>query len=189
MRELYAKNTANYPRLATDYFLTDYSNTAAYEGFIDKAIRYIEDVQLLRSDLWNRFVRQYKEEDADYDGGWRGEYWGKMMRGACFTWSYTRNPELYLVLTQTVEDMLAAQEDNGRISSYAVNHEFECWDIWCRKYVLLGMQYFLEICNDEDLIERITKSMCLQVDYIMSKIGSREEGKIKITKTSSYWRG
>ena len=189
MRELYAKNTANYPRLTTDYFWTDYSNTAAYEGFIDKAIRYIEDVQLLRSDLWNRFVRQYKEEDADYDGGWRGEYWGKMMRGACFTWSYTRNPELYLVLTQTVEDMLAAQEDNGRISSYAVNHEFECWDIWCRKYVLLGMQYFLEICNDEDLIERITKSMCLQVDYIMSKIGSREEGKIKITKTSSYWRG
>ncbi|MBQ8233304.1 MAG: glycoside hydrolase family 127 protein [Lachnospiraceae bacterium] len=189
MGDLYSKNTANYPRLFTDKFFVDYKNTAAYNGFIDTAIRYIEDFQLLRTDLWARFVQQFKQEDADYEGGWRGEYWGKMMRGACFTYSYTQNPRLYKVLTDTVLDMMEAQEENGRISSYGAYHEFWAWDIWARKYVLLGMQYFLEICTDEELTKKIIKSMCGQVDYIMTKIGDPQEGKKLITTATCNWRG
>lgn len=189
MGDLYSKNTANYPRLFTDKFFVDYKNTAAYNGFIDTAIRYIEDFQLLRTDLWARFVQQFKQEDADYEGGWRGEYWGKMMRGACFTYSYTQNPRLYKVLTDTVLDMMEAQEENGRISSYGSYHEFWAWDIWARKYVLLGMQYFLEICTDEELTKKIIKSMCGQVDYIMTKIGDPQEGKKLITTATCNWRG
>ena len=189
MGDLYSKNTANYPRLFTDKYFVDYKNTATYNGFIDTAIRYIEDFQLLRTDLWERFVQQFKQEDADYEGGWRGEYWGKMMRGACFTYSYTQNPRLYKILTDTVLDMMEAQEDSGRISSYGVHHEFWAWDIWARKYVLLGMQYFLEICTDEELSEKIIKSMCGQVDYIMTKIGDPNEGKKLITAATCNWRG
>ncbi len=51
MGDLYSKNTANYPRLFTDKYFVDYKNTATYNGFIDTAIRYIEDFQLLRTDL------------------------------------------------------------------------------------------------------------------------------------------
>ena len=137
MRELYAKNTANYPRLATDACFVDYNNVVKYSGFVHEAIRYIEEFQLLRPDLWKRFVYQFKQEDADHEGGWRGEYWGKMMRGACFTYSYTRNPELYRLLTETVKDMMEAQEENGRISTYGVYHEFWAWDIWSRKDILI----------------------------------------------------
>ena len=188
MRALYEENTANYPRLKTDRFFVDDGNCAAYEGFVHNAIRYIEDFQLLRSDLWSRFVRQYLEEDADCDGGWRGEYWGKMMRGACFTYAYTKNPELYEILTTSILEMLQAQEENGRLSSYAVSHEFRHWDMWCRKYVLLGMQYYLEICTDGEVSARVIESMCRQVDYIMARIGS-EENKKSILKTSDNYRG
>ncbi len=86
MRELYKGNTANYPRLKTDKFFIDYENSYNFNGFIDEAIKYIESFQLLRADLWKRFVYQFRS-DADTDGGWRGEYCGKMMRGACFTYS------------------------------------------------------------------------------------------------------
>lgn len=159
-----------------------------FNGSIDRIARYIEDFQLLNADLWKRFVNQFKE-DADYEGGWRGEYWGKMMRGACFVYSYTQNPELYIVLADTVRDMLSTQDDHGRISSYAINHEFEFWDMWARKYVLLGMQYFLEICEDQALSEQILGSMCRQVDYLIEHIGNVAEGKRPITKTSVCWRG
>lgn len=159
-----------------------------YNGIIDKSVRFIEDFQLLRPDLWRRFVQQFRE-DADYEGGWRGEYWGKMMRGACFVYQYSQNPKLYDALTDTIIDILSAQEDNGRISSYGVDHEFDAWDIWGRKYVLLGMQYFLEICKDEELASKIVDSMCRQVDYMMTKIGRREDGKIEITKATRHWRG
>ena len=169
-------------------FKTNSKNVMKYHGIIDKSVHYIEEMQLLRTDLWKRFVQQFKE-DADYDAGWRGEYWGKMMRGACFVYSYSQNPQLYDVLQKTILDMLSVQEENGRISSYGIHHEFDGWDIWSRKYVLLGMQYFLEICKDEELAEKIVGSMCRQLDYIMSKIGNQEEGKIPITKATRHWRG
>ena len=160
-----------------------------YSGFIDEMIKFIEKSQLLRVDLWSRFVEQFKAEDADYDNGWRGEFWGKMMRGACFIYSYTRNPRLYQILTETVADMMTAQEESGRISTYGVTHEFQAWDIWCRKYVLLGMEYYLEICNDKEFSERIKECMCAQLDYIIGKIGKAEEGKKPITKATAHWRG
>ena len=50
------------------------------------------------------------------------------------------------------------------------------------------MEYYLEICTDEDFKNEIIKSMCKQVDYIISKIGS-EEGKIEITTATRHWRG
>ena len=187
MRKLYSENTANSPRLKTDVFFADYNNKFQYTGFMDSFFKYIEGFQLTDAKLWRRFVQQFRE-DADYDAGWRGEFWGKMMRGASFVYSYTQNPELYNVLTQTVIDMIDSADDKGRISSYAVNHEFDGWDMWSRKYVLLGLQYFLEICTDEELKDKIVDSMCLQLDYIISKIGD-EEGKLSITLATRHWRG
>ena len=189
MKQLYKEKTANYPRLKTDVFFADYDNLCKFSGFIDDAAKYIQDFQLLRPDLWARFVNQFRESDADYDRGWRGEYWGKMMRGACFVYSYTRNAELYSTLCDTVADMMTTQEDNGRISSYGEYHEFDGWDIWERKYVLLGMQYFLEICTDDEFSKKIIDCMSKQVDYIMTKIGPAEDGKTPITAATRNWRG
>ena len=72
------------------------NNRYQFREIIDQSVRFIEEVQLLREDLWKRFVNQFQEEDADAEGGWRGEYWGKMMRGACFVYQYSQNPKLYL---------------------------------------------------------------------------------------------
>lgn len=185
---LYKENEANYPRLKTDVFFADYENIYKFKGFLDKAFHYIEDFQLTDPSLWKRFVQQFRE-DADHDAGWRGEYWGKMMRGACFTYCYTQDEKLYNILVETIRDMMDSQDGQGRISSYALNHEFDGWDIWSRKYVLLGMQYFMEICTDESLKQEITACMCRQVDYIISKIGSRADGKTPITEATRHWRG
>ena len=163
-------------------------NMYRFNGMIDKSVKFIEEFQLLRADLWKRFVQQFRE-DADYEGGWRGEYWGKMMRGACFVYQYSQNPELHQILTETVKDMLSAQNEDGRISSYGIDHEFEAWDIWCRKYVLLGMEYYLEICKDTNLSAQIIDSLRRQVDYIIGKIGDPKEGKKLITKATRHWRG
>lgn len=164
-------------------------NFYEFNGIIDKSVHFIEEFQLLRVDLWKRFVQQFREDADIREGGWRGEYWGKMMRGACFVYGYSKNPNLYQILTDTVKDMLTAQDEKGRISTYSVECEFDAWDLWCRKYVLLGMQYYLEICEDEALAAQIVESMCRQVDYIMSKIGEKTEGKKRITKATRHWRG
>lgn len=188
MRSLYSVDAANYPRLTKDKFFADYDNTYSYNGFMHEFFRFTEDSQLLDGSLWRRFVQQFRE-DADFDAGWKGEFWGKMMRGACFVYSYTQNKELYSILCQTVKDMIESADDSGRISSYGANHEFDAWDMWCRKYVMLGMQYFLEICTDDELKVKIISSMCRQADYIIKKIGDKNQGKKPITDATRHWRG
>ena len=97
-----------------------------------------------------------------------------MMRGACFVYQYTQNPELYAILEATVRDMMSKADEHGRISSYSVMAQYNGWDMWCRKYVMLGMEYFIEICTDEELIKEVTASLCAQADYMLDTIGFEE---------------
>ena len=159
-----------------------------YTGILDQTFRYIEDFQLTDKALWARFVDQFKIH-TDTEFGWRGEYWGKMMRGACLVYSYTQNPKLLEILTQTVQDMMTAADEDGCISSCPKERHFTAWDLWCRKYVLLGMEYFLEINQDPTLEKKIIASMERQMAHIMAHIGPKEEGKLPITKATHHWRG
>ena len=95
------------------------------------------------------------------DNGWRGEYWGKMMRGACLTYRYTRSQKLLSVLKKTVSDMLSVQDKFGRFSTYIVENELNGWDMWGRKYVMVGFLYFYEICDSQRLKKKIEKALKL----------------------------
>ena len=53
--------TANGYNGRTDVFFSDVYGEYKYEGFTDKAFRYIEDFQLLDAELWRRFVQQFRE--------------------------------------------------------------------------------------------------------------------------------
>ncbi len=192
VNNLYKDHPFCYNRLDTDTLFALPSGSISLNGKLDYAIRFIEDYQLMSPALWAKFVTQFRDTDPKADDGnfgWRGEYWGKMMRGACFTYAYTKNEKLYEILEETVKDMMTTQDSLGRISSYSVEKQYNGWDIWARKYVLLGMQYFIEICKDKTLIAEITECMKKQADYLISTIGREEDGKILITKTSDFWLG
>ncbi len=170
-----------------ELFSSDTTKSTSYNGFIDDTFKFIEEFQLLSPTLWQRFAEQFRI-DADSDRGWKGEYWGKMMRGATLVYSYTQNQKLYDILEDTINDMINSARTDGRISTYPEEIEFSGWDLWCRKYVLLGMEYFLEICKDEAFAERIVSSMRSQLDYIIAHIGNGE-GKKNINKATANWRG
>lgn len=180
--------TANSPNLQANKLFHDFDGEYKFRGFVDETIRFVEGFDLNDPSVWARFVQQFKgQEDT---GGWKCEYWGKMMRGACFVYSYTKNQELYNVLKDAIIGIFDSRDTLGRVSSYPVDIEFTSWDMWGRKYILLGMQYFLEICPEDDFVEEIVDFMCQQADYIIEHVGSKEEGKLDITEdTSRHWRG
>lgn len=159
-----------------------------YTGLADDYARFIEKEQLTDKTLWEKFVKVFKEHADIQDDGWRCEYWGKMMRGACMIYAYTRNEELYEIITDAVIGLMKTQDESGRISGYDVLHEFRGWDVWGRKYVLVGLEYYYEICRDEKFKEDILKAMRRHADYMIENIGDGE-GKIRITETSEWWGG
>lgn len=158
-------------------------------GIEDTMLRFIQRVQLMDTALWERFVHQF---DIGYyydseDDGWRGEYWGKMMRGACITYEYTRDEGLYAILEDTVRQLLKRRDSLGRIASYAPDRELSGWDVWSRKYVLLGMLHFCDICRDEVLIGEMEQAMRSQLDYLIDKTGP--DGTVPLNETSDFWCG
>ena len=46
MRQLYEKNSANYPRLKTDKFFVDYGNIYRLNGYIKRLADFIEDCDI-----------------------------------------------------------------------------------------------------------------------------------------------
>lgn len=183
---LIANQSAYRPRLSTDKFFCPGPGSWAYTGPFHEAVRFIESHQLLDAALWTRFAEQFTRPSDDHDLGWRCEYWGKLMRGGTMVWSYTRNPELYRQLEAAARDMLKNAEPDGRISTYSREAEFQGWDIWGRKYVLLGMEYFYDICADESLKGELLDSLMAQTDCLLAHFGP---GKADLREASCHWEG
>lgn len=156
-----------------------------WNGYIAELVRYVENEHFCDEEMWKKFVGQFRTQ-TDAEWKWTGEYWGKAMRGAAMLFRCTGNEKLYNVLEKTVRDLLSTQEENGRISSYHIEQEFCGWDMWGRKYVLLGCLYFSEICKDEELKEKIFVAMQKHLDYIVERIGDKE-GQKTIFETSNCW--
>ncbi len=157
-----------------------------FHGLADQAARFLQREQLMDVALWAKFVDLFRSQ-PDGLKGWRGEFWGKMMRGAALVCEYTQDDELYEVLTNTVRDLLTVAEPDGRVSSYTRENEFNGWDIWSRKYVLLGCQYYMEICKDEEFKKEILTFICGCADYIIDHIGGK--GQPSVTEASQAWYG
>ena len=162
------------------------SGAAVYDNAVHKNALWILQKQLKDESLWRKFIQVFRDKADSADNGWRGEYFGKMMRGACLTYRYIPDEELYGILYDTVKALLATQDDEGRITTYTKETEFNGWDMWTRKYVLVGGLFFYAICKDEAFRESILTALQAHVDYLISKIG---KDKISILDTSMWYGG
>lgn len=158
-----------------------------FTGYIKQTVDFVKEKQLLKKELWSNFVKVFTTKEDGDDFGWRGEYWGKMMRGACLIYLYDDDEQLYEAIDYAVTELLKVQDEYGRISTYSIDKEFNGWDIWSRKYVLVGLQHYYQICKDENKKAKVLSAMIKHADYLISKIGT---DKIDILKTSTnIWGG
>ena len=146
-------------------------------GVANWAVNFLQTEQLKNRELWAKFVDVYRTRPDAQNYGWRGEFWGKMMRGGCLVYEYSRDDELYDILTESVKDMLTTADDDGRVSTYERDKEFDAWDLWCRKYVILACEYYLDICKDKKLKSQIITFISRCADYIILHIGNGENQK------------
>ncbi len=110
-------------------------------------------------------VFRYK---IDNDHAWRCEFWGKIVRSAILSWYGAPDAELLGIIKATVNDILSTQSPNGCISSYPEDDQTNNWDIWGRKYVLLGLLRYYNLIERD---ERVRKACIGVVDHLMTQVG------------------
>ena len=152
-------------------------------GFIPDRMRQVSRQMLMDPAYWQAMADIHRNKADAPDRHWRGEYWGKLLRGASILYSYTRDNELYQTLEDTVRYMLDNTDENGLNVSYTPDVAFSGWDLQCRKYTLLGLEHFYEICRSEELKARVLQVLIRNADDIVAHVGPRAEGKIEVTET------
>lgn len=86
-----------------------------------------------------RLVQPFQAR-LEHDGsGWRCEYWGKWFTSAALGYGYQPTAAKRAVLDQAVRELLKTQTSDGYIGTYRADCHLGIWDIWGRKYVLLGL--------------------------------------------------
>ena len=109
---------------------------------------------------------------------WQSEFWGKWMLSAVEAWKYTRDPELMKTMQTAVGGLLQTQLENGYIGNYAHESQLAQWDIWGRKYSMLGLIRYFEISGDKKALTAAQKV----ADHLLSQVGP---GKKDITFTGN----
>ena len=98
-----------------------------YDGIWESVENIVLTRQIKDRQLWADFVNQFRSNVDEpprelisntNGGGWRGEFWGKVMMGATRFYLQTGDEELYEILEETVYDILTTQDSEGRIGTY-----------------------------------------------------------------------
>jgi len=110
---------------------------------------------------------------------WQSEFWGKWMLSAVEAWKFKQDPELMTIMKKAVSGLLATQLENGYIGNYSPENQLTAWDIWGRKYSMLGLIRYYEISNDKKALDAAQKV----ADHILTQVGP---GKKDITFTGNY---
>ena len=70
---------------------------------------------------------------------WQTEFWGKWFTSAAAACEYTNSPEWRDRLQESTRELVATQTPDGYIGNYAPGSRLDGWDVWGRKYTLLGL--------------------------------------------------
>lgn len=110
---------------------------------------------------------------------WQTEFWGKWILSAVAAWQYNQNPDLLATIQQAASELINTQTDDGYLGNYSAKAQLQQWDIWGRKYTLLGLLACRDVLNDPKILVAAQKL----ADHLLTQVGP---GKANIVKTGNY---
>jgi uncharacterized protein len=125
-------------------------------------------------------VAPFRARDETWS--WRTEFWGKWFTSAAWGWRYNQDPALRRKLDEAVAGVLATQTPDGYVGTYREEARLSNWDVWGRKYVLLGLLSYHELTGDTAALAAAARS----ADYLLQSIGP---GKYRSINDTGRWNG
>ena len=119
---------------------------------------------------------------------WKSEFWGKWYTSAVWAYRYNPSKEMGGVLDEACARLIQTQDSKGAIKTVQDAYEFRemedvnavatdmTWDMWGRKYTLLGLLAQYERTGDRAVLEAAKK----HADYIIARVGDGKKDIVKI---------
>ncbi|HAX95868.1 MAG TPA: hypothetical protein DCY35_05020, partial [Prolixibacteraceae bacterium] len=159
-------------RMAEDKLVPLGSGDIKIEGYLGEQIDLCIKNGIMAAE-YPLYIEPFRAK-TDEGGSWGGEFWGKWYTSAVPAYHYKPIPEFKEIIDNAVNGLMATQEENGRVSSSKT--DFKSWDIWGRKYALLGMLAYYEQTGDKQVLHAAERA----VDALVDVAGP---GKTKLTET------
>lgn len=115
----------------------------------------------------DRLVEPFNHKDEH--SCWQGEFWGKWFTSAVLAYKYNPTPELAAKLKAAVDGLIKTQTSEGYIGNYAPESRLQAWDIWGRKYCMLGLISYYDISNDKTALEAAEK----EASFLMKELNDK----------------
>ncbi len=142
------------------------AQSVAIDGVLGRHLR-LSIENRLKKIVYSHLVDPFRFRNES-DGRWRCEFWGKIVRSTILSWRQTGDADLRKIVDDTVRDLISTQTPDGCISSYPYELQIQDWDIWGRKYVLIGLsRYYLEVDPDP----AVKNALVRELDYLMTQVG------------------
>lgn len=84
---------------------------------------------------------------------WQSEFWGKWFTSAVLAYRYKPQPALKAKLDLAVSGLIKTQSKDGYIGNYIADKHLEHWDIWGRKYCMLGLLSYYDLTGDHNSVK------------------------------------
>jgi DUF1680 family protein len=107
---------------------------------------------------------------------WQTEFWGKWITSAILAYRYKPTAELKSVLDKSIADLIATQTADGYIGNYAPDKHLQQWDIWGRKYCMLGLISYYDLTKNSLALEAAAKI----ADHLINELAGKKALIIKM---------
>ena len=145
-------------------------------GYLGEKMDLVIDKRIKAQDV-EHLIEPFRHREED--NLWQSEFWGKWIQSAIAAYDYNRDPELPAILKKAVSGLLATQTPDGYIGNYSPDHQLAHWDIWGRKYTMLGLLAYYDLTGDKEALRGAMKV----ADHLLTQVGP---GKADIVKTGNY---
>ena len=124
---------------------------AHFSGYLGGRLDGCIENRLMAQDL-ERLLFAFRDK-SDGKWGFRTEFWGKWFTAAMMGYDYSPTPEHKAVVDSAVFGLIATQGEDGYIGTYPEEYHLGDWDVWGRKYTLLGLLAYYDRTGDDSVLE------------------------------------
>lgn len=137
-----------------------------FSGWLGQQLETCREGRMLKQSIPD-LVNPFKERNETRF--WQSEFWGKWFTSAALSWRYAGDPGEKARLDEAVAGLLATQTPDGYIGNYTPEAQTKQWDIWGRKYVMLGLLAYHDLTGDAKALAAAVREADFTIQELQSK--------------------